>query len=96
MTRPPPPLQPGSKVRILAVDPLGHSRVPRYLRGQQGQVVELHGSWPVPGRVIAAADHTARRCYAVRFDAAGVFGLGDHVLIADIWETDLEPEGVGS
>ena len=38
----------GTRVRATAVDPPHHTRVPRYVRGQVGTVVEVQGVWGVP------------------------------------------------
>lgn len=35
----------GERVRVRAVDPVGHTRVPRYVRGQVGRIVECQGRW---------------------------------------------------
>jgi nitrile hydratase alpha subunit/nitrile hydratase beta subunit-like protein len=37
----------GDRVRARAVDPAHHTRVPRYARGQVGEVVEVQGAWPL-------------------------------------------------
>jgi len=78
------------RVRVLGGDPAGHIRLPRYLRGQVGRVVGLQGSWPVPDRLLRAGDDCPIPTYSVEFDATDVFGTGDHVILADIWEHHLE------
>ena len=39
---------PGARVRARALDPDHHNRLPRYVRGQTGEVIETEGQWPVP------------------------------------------------
>src|SRR5216117_2571689 len=38
----------GSLVRPTLVDPPHHTRVPRYVRGRVGEVVECQGEYPLP------------------------------------------------
>lgn len=61
----------GDLVRTRAADPVGHTRLPRYVRGHTGRVVEVTGSWPLADDV--AARSTAPRVepvYTVAFSAA--------------------------
>lgn len=82
----------GARVRVRAVDPDHHTRMPRYVRGQAGEVVDSHGVWPL-------ADDQARRLepprvetvYAVRFAARDLWGSGGHTVVVDLWESYLEP-----
>lgn len=86
-------LRPGSRVRARAGDPDHHTRVPRYVRGHVGEVVELEGEWPLP-------DDRARRIdpprveavYAVRFPAAELWGEGAHSVTVGLWESYLLEE----
>jgi Nitrile hydratase beta subunit len=79
----------GDRVRARAGDPAGHTRLPRYVRGQAGQVVALLGDWVLPDSSVAGRA-TSERCYAVRFAAAELFGSGDHTVTVDLWESYLE------
>jgi hypothetical protein len=79
----------GTRVRALSMDPDGHTRLPRYVRGHTGQVVQIRGSWPLPDLVVKGVS----RCepvYAVRFSAAELWGAGSHSVTLDLWESYLE------
>ncbi|ANK80660.1 MAG: nitrile hydratase subunit beta [Rhizobiales bacterium NRL2] len=81
----------GDRVRALNINPAGHTRSPRYVRGHVGEVVLHHG-----GHVFADANaHGERRgehLYTVRFDAKEIWGpdaFGGAVMV-DLWEPHLE------
>jgi len=79
----------GDRVRARAGDPDRHTRLPRYVRGQSGEVVALLGDWVLPDAWVAGRPAT-ETCYAVRFTAADLFGSGDHTVTVDLWESYLE------
>ena len=79
----------GDRVRARAGDPDRHTRLPRYVRGQSGEVVALLGDWVLPDACVAGRPAT-ETCYAVRFTAADLFGSGDHTVTVDLWESYLE------
>jgi hypothetical protein len=73
---------PGDQVRASRDDPPHHTRVPRYIRGAVGTVVEHQGDHPLP-------DDRSR---GLRFAAADLFGAGRHHVTVDVWEAHLQPE----
>jgi len=80
----------GARVRVRTGDPDKHTRVPRYVRGQTGEVVAA-GRWPLPDD--SARGITPPRietCYAIRFSAADLWGSGDHTVTVDLWESYLD------
>jgi nitrile hydratase subunit beta len=79
----------GSRVRARAADPDGHTRLPRYVRGHVGEVIEVRATWPLPDQAVRGIVH-AEPVYAVRFPAAGLWGSGSHWVIIDMWESYLE------
>lgn len=79
----------GDRVRARPGDPRHHTRVPRYVRGHAGVVVAWLGEWPLPD-ASAAGVTKPEPCYAVRFEAADLFGGGDHTVTVDLWESYLE------
>ncbi len=79
----------GDRVRARKGDPDKHTRLPRYVRGQPGEVVALLGEWVLPDSSVAGLA-TTETCYAVRFAAADLFGSGDHTVTVDLWESYLE------
>ncbi len=81
----------GARVRAVRLDPPHHSRVPRYVRGATGTVVEVEGEWPLADAVAQGLTPPAEPVYAVRFDAGQLFGEGGHDVVVDLWHTHLEP-----
>ena len=79
----------GDRVRARAGDPDHHTRLPRYVRGQAGEVVARLGAWVLPDASVAGLA-TTEPCYAVRFAAADLFGSGNHTVTVDLWESYLE------
>jgi hypothetical protein len=82
---------PGTRVRARPGDPGHHTRVPAYVRGQVGEVVEAQGEWPLPDdRARGIAPPRVETVYAVRFPACDLWGEGSHAVIVDLWESYLE------
>jgi hypothetical protein len=79
----------GSRVRARVADPDGHTRLPRYARGHIGEVVEVRATWQLPDEAVHGV-FRAEPVYAVRFDAAELWGSGSHSVILDLWESYLE------
>jgi nitrile hydratase len=85
---------PGTRVRARLIDPDHHVRLPRYVRGHIGEVVEAEGSWPLPDDRARGIDPPrVEAVYAVRFDAARLWGTGSHTVTVDLWESYLEAAG---
>ena len=79
----------GARVRARAADPDGHTRLLRYARGHMGEVVEVRATWQLPDEAVRGV-FRAEPVYAVRFDAAELWGSGSHSVILDMWESYLE------
>jgi nitrile hydratase len=79
----------GARVRARNVDPDGHTRCPRYVRGHTGEVAAVLGEWALPDASVRGVTHP-ETCYAVRFPAAELWGSGDHTVTVDLWESYLE------
>ena len=81
----------GARVRVRAIDPDHHTRMPRYVRGQAGEVVAVLGRWPLPDdSARSIVPPRVEACYAVRFSAADLWGSGDHFVTVDLWESYLD------
>lgn len=83
-------MTPGTRVRVRATDPEHHTRVPQYVRGHVGEVVESGGRWPLPDDSAQARPPRVETVYAVRFPAAELWGSGTHTVVVDVWESYLE------
>jgi nitrile hydratase subunit beta len=80
---------PGTRVRVRAADPDGHTRCPRYVRGHRGEVVAVLGDWALPDAALRG-EQRVETCYAVRFRAAELWGRGEHTVTVDLWESYLD------
>jgi len=80
----------GQRVRVTQRDPPSHTRAPRYVRGQVGTVVAVHGVHRLPDDVVAAvAEPRVEPVYAVRFAARELWGSGQHNVTVNLWESYL-------
>lgn len=83
----------GTRVRARNLQPKGHTRLPSYCRGKEGEVTTVHGYHVFPD-TSAQGDHTtAHWLYSVTFAARDLFGdgaaEGDTVSV-DLWEPYLD------
>jgi hypothetical protein len=79
----------GDRVRARAADPDGHTRLPRYVRGHVGEVLELRATWALPDETVRGVSRP-EPVYAVSFRADELWGTGSHEVILDLWESYLE------
>ena len=82
---------PGAQVRTRRTDPPHHTRLPRYARGAVGTVVETEGRHPLADDRARGLPSQPRTVYSVRFDAAELFGEGDHAVVLALFEDYLSP-----
>lgn len=81
----------GDRVRVRSIDPNHHTRMPRYVRGQRGVVVEPQGEWPLADdSAQGLAQPRIEQVYTVRFAARDLWGAGEHWVTVDLWESYLE------
>ena len=89
-----PRFQVGQRVRARNINPLGHTRLPRYARGKQGVVERDHGVFVFPDTNAQFLGENPQHVYSVRFDARELWGEQasprDTVYI-DMWDDYLEP-----
>jgi len=89
----PPLFTPGDRVRCRALNPTGHTRLPRYARGHVGEVVRWHGAHVFPDANAAGRGEDPHHLYTVRFSAQELWGEAagprDSVRM-DLWEPYLE------
>jgi len=82
---------PGDRVRTRALDPDGHTRLPRYARGAVGVVVQRAGRHPLADDRARGLTGEAQPVWHVRFAAAELFGAGDHTVTVELWDDYLSP-----
>lgn len=83
----------GQRVRARNINPLGHTRLPRYARGRTGLVARDHGVYIFPDTNAHFQGEKRQHIYSVRFAARELWGESasprDSVHI-DMWEDYLE------
>jgi nitrile hydratase len=89
----PPAFQVGQWVRARNIHPIGHTRVPRYVRGRRGVVAIDHGVFIFPDTHAAGEGKKPQHVYSVRFAAQELWGPAasarDSVYV-DLWDDYLE------
>ncbi|ADO08166.1 putative nitrile hydratase beta subunit (plasmid) [Pantoea vagans C9-1] len=83
----------GDRVRAKNINPVGHTRLPRYVRGKTGTIVIDHGVFITPDTVAHGIGDHPQHVYSVSFDATELWGENapakDTVRI-DLWDDYLE------
>ena len=83
----------GEEVRARNIHPVGHTRVPRYVRGHRGVVAIDHGVFVFPDTHAAGEGTKPQHVYSVRFAAQELWGADasarDSVYV-DLWDDYLE------
>ncbi|MCH8222242.1 MAG: nitrile hydratase subunit beta [Chloroflexi bacterium] len=86
---------PGDAVRARNINPVGHTRLPRYIRGHLGTVDRIYGWHEIqdqdpPGVTIEGIEPV----YSVRFEGGELWGEQaepNSCVYIDMWESYLEP-----
>ena len=88
-----PLFQVGQRVRARMINPLGHTRLPRYARGKAGEIVRDHGVYAFPDSNSLFQGQQRQHLYSVRFTARELWGDSasprDSVHL-DLWDNYLE------
>jgi nitrile hydratase len=85
----------GDAVRARNLNPTGHTRLPRYVRGRLGRIERDHGVHVFPDSNAAGHGEAPQRLYQVRFEARELWGpdaaaVRDAVYL-DLWDCYLDP-----
>ncbi len=87
----------GDRVRVRNINPPGHTRSPRYVRGKIGMIRRDYGSYVFPDTNAYHAGENRQHVYSVEFTARELWGkaareriMRERVMI-DLWEVYLEP-----
>lgn len=90
-----PRFRPGQRVKARNLNPVGHTRLPRYVRGKSGIVDRIHGIFVFPDTNAHFRGENPQHLYSVRFEAQELWGAdvasGDAVYV-DLWEDYLDAE----
>jgi hypothetical protein len=89
------PLNNGDRVRVLGLDPPGHHRTPRFVRGKEGIVVSLAGRMPDAELMAYGKRGSDQPVWRVRFAQTALWPdyVGDpaDTVVLDLYEHWLEP-----
>jgi nitrile hydratase beta subunit len=89
-----PRFQTGQRVRARNINPAGHTREPRYVRGKVGIIHRDHGVFVFPDTNAHFLGEKPQHVYSVRFAARELWGADaapqDGVYV-DLWDDYLEP-----
>jgi nitrile hydratase subunit beta len=83
----------GQRVRARNMNPVGHTRLPRYARGKTGTVVRRHGVFVFPDTNAHFLGEQPQHLYSVRFTARELWGgkvASRDAVHLDMWEEYLE------
>jgi len=89
-----PRFQAGQPVRARKINPLGHTRLPRYVRGRAGVIEQDRGVQAFPDTHLKTPAAPAQHVYSVRFAARELWGeeaSPRDAVYLDLWEDYLEP-----
>ncbi len=82
------------RVRARTINPAGHTRLPRYVRGRTGTIARDHGVYVFPDTNALFQGEKPQHVYSVRFTARELWGEQapprDAVYL-DLWDDYLEP-----
>jgi len=84
----------GDKVRMKNINPVTHTRLPRYVRGHIGTIERVIGYHVFPDSNASGGGENPQWLYTVRFDGRELWGAdGDPTVKVsiDAWEPYLEP-----
>jgi nitrile hydratase len=83
----------GERVRARNLHPVGHIRLPRYVRGKVGEVVAMHGAHVFPDTHARGDGEHPQWLYTVAFAGAELWGTDTTAgsVRLDLWESYLEP-----
>lgn len=84
----------GDRVRAKVMNPYGHTRLPRYVRGRTGTIAAIRGCHVFPDAHCGTENEDPHWLYSVAFAAGDLWGpqgrAGDEIRL-DLWEPHLEP-----
>jgi len=85
--------KPGDQVRARNINPIGHTRLPRYARDKHGVIDCDHGVFVFPDAHAATGEKTGQHLYSVCFSAAALWGEDatrpDDLVHIDLFESYL-------
>jgi len=89
-----PRFAPGAAVRAKNINPTGHTRLPRYVRGRLGTIERDHGAHVFPDTNARFEGENPQTLYTVRFAARELWGVAANPadsICLDLWDDYLDP-----
>jgi nitrile hydratase beta subunit len=89
-----PQFQVGDPVAARNLNPAGHTRLPRYIRGKRGVIERVNGWYRLQDEEVESLGPNPQTVYTVRFPAREVWGpVADpnQAVYLEMWEGYLEP-----
>jgi len=83
----------GENIVTINMHPTGHTRLPRYARGQSGRIARVHGFHVFPDASATGDGEDPHWLYNVEFKASDLWGKSadpSQVVMIDLWEPYLE------
>ena len=80
-------------VRARDINPVGHTRLPRYVRGRRGTIECDHGAHVLPDSNANFEGENPQYLYTVRFEARELWGEAANpadAVYLDLWESYLD------
>jgi nitrile hydratase subunit beta len=84
----------GDRVVARNMNPIGHTRLPRYVRSKHGVIHHNHGVFVFPDTSAHGGGDKPQHVYTVRFESRELWGGAADPrasLYIDLWEDYLEP-----
>ena len=84
----------GDKVRARNVNPAGHTRLPRYIRGKTGTVSYDHGVFAFPDTSVSGVHSDPQHVYSVRFSGKELWGddtNANSCVYIELFDTYIKP-----
>ena len=64
----------GDTVTARDINPLSHTRLPRYIRGRTGRIARDHGVFAFPDTSVSGVHSDPQHVYSVRFEGSDLWG----------------------
>jgi nitrile hydratase len=93
----------GDRVAVRNLNPAGHTRAPRYIRGKRGEIARDYGVFVFPDSNAMGHGKAPQHLYSVRFEGEEVWGppgppgaevshaTAREAIYLDLWDSYLEP-----
>lgn len=89
----PPRFAPGDQIIARNINPVRHTRLPRYVRGKRGVVERDHGVFVFPDSSAHGEGEKPQHVYSVKFSARELWGpdaTANQYLYIDLWDDYMD------